>query len=256
MNDNVWGHDLLLRWSPNLRFFDSRVPLLKDLADVVELQHLQLADSSAHFHVSDDMSVELSPAGMTVAHAVGRLEDDFIAICDVIDRHLSPSLVGASASTQHLLPLEWDYETATATSTRAWLQVTLPEGGAVQDCAVLLDGTFSLGHFQVEYGVLSAREVPARLHRNAGRRGAGGTRPANLAERLMADEVRPLPDVAVFADFGAWAQVPAGTGRGITSWTQTFLETSVGYASRLVDALRATVLTGHHDGTARQEVAT
>jgi len=120
-----------------------------------------------------------------------------LALVEAAIRLIEPNRFrGVHASLQFVVPLEGTYDEVRQSSGRRVLGELAEEEG-VTDWALLLDCDQARFMRQVEFGIVSAVEIPPRLARSSGRMGGGRT--AAVPEAYWAR--RPeLPPVALFID--------------------------------------------------------
>jgi hypothetical protein len=196
----IWTQRVEITWRQNLAFFERRYSVLRELEDEGLLRRFQENDRS-------EISVRVGSAHQTLTFgddglvvAALKPESDLQVlraavqvVCDALDPRLSgyPEL-----AFQSLTPLVGAYDEVRKAAAEALLG-----GGAVGrvgDFAVVLDGDLDepLDDYHLEFGIVEATEVPARLSRRVGFSSSGNSfaPPPGL---WQSDQ---LPAVALFCD--------------------------------------------------------
>jgi hypothetical protein len=188
-----------MRWRPELRFYEQRVTILRELEDRGRLRAFQIHEDQVDAQLLDvDHQLSVRQDGFTLKlfrpDADTNLAWDAVALAVGLVRPAHPRVI--TASYQHIVELTTTFEEAVARGYDRMFDVRKIGTVELVDWAFLADFR-SWGEppasGQIEFGVVHAEEVPERLARLAGRiRGSGD--PANVWE------VDKFPMVALFSD--------------------------------------------------------
>jgi hypothetical protein len=196
----AWTQTLSFGWRPQLRFYEERIPVLRDFEDAEVLKAFAVNPDSIGARVldaghqitvrQDGLSVDLFGQTADVAEmqelltqAVSRIEPDVF--------------VGLSVRFAHIVSLSTTFEEAVARSIAPLLPASGDNRVSCTDHAILLDlRAPSQVTAQIEYGILRS-SVEARF-----RLGGTGTRvaPVSPAVREQTWETAKFPEVSLFAD--------------------------------------------------------
>jgi len=194
----LWTQSILLRWRPELRFFEERISILRALEDRGYLRAFHVGETEVGARLIDadhEITVRHDSLSLQIR---GQGADSTVmwdAAALALSR-ISPAAVSSlSATMQHISPLDVDFQVAIDRGYER-LFVGLPRGGMKLDDWAWLSNVFidkPSGNGSVEVGIVQAREIPARLERMIGRaRGERGSG-KNWGEV-------DLPKVALFCD--------------------------------------------------------
>jgi hypothetical protein len=149
----------------------------------------------------------------------------------VLDTIRPEQVLGLDGWWQFVVPLEGDYDKLRTSS----FQELVSEGArgiGVEDWAWLLDLDGGEGvKGQLEVGLVSRKEIPARLERAVGR-SEGSFRP-----ELAPAEREDLPAVAMFADVGWWFDASGMLADGLIDRINEFWSDRLAASSRILDDL-------------------
>lgn len=210
-----WTQVLELSWAPELRFYEQRILLLRELEASQDLAQFRVLDHRVEARLGDLEALEIGPTGatFTLVGPEARLEVVRDALSLTL-KSLDPSnvLVGLIAL-QFLTPLSADYEDARRRSTAHVVGPVLE--GAV-DYALLVDG-FSReinARFQVELGVIAPQEAPTRIARSMGRLDVGGRGAYRELLPPSALDRDDYPPAAFFSDWNWGVRAAPGVDGG------------------------------------------
>lgn len=200
----VWTQSALLRWAPELRFYEHRAAILRDMKDAGLLTAFRIGDDEAGAQIGDGQhEVEFSHRHLEVmiGSREGDIDDLLKAVTIVLDQLRPESPARASFTFQHVASLAVDYDEARRSALSSLFGS--PDLGPVvlSDFANLVDVVSAdpAATATVEYGIVSRDELPTRLSREYGRAMAPTRRRMPRAAR----DPSKLPAVAFFME-AAW----------------------------------------------------
>jgi len=172
-----WTQNIRITWRPELRFYERRIDLLRELEDLGHLRAFRVTDTGVEARLFDSMHILAVRSNGVMLRFLGPEESHTADAWDTLTRAIAAmepqSIIEMSAAYQHLAPLTMTFEEALAQSYKTFL--TQPGGELVLgDWAMLVD-VDKVGDVpangQIEFGIVRAREVPDRLSHRAGRPG-------------------------------------------------------------------------------------
>ncbi len=188
-----------LRWRPELRFYEQRTAILRELEDIGVLRAFRFSEASVDARLPDWRWMSVTESGLTlnILTESNDEEEDWRLVETVISKLAPLRYSHARVSYQHVADLPLPFEQALARSYKELLRPLDTPEVAVTDWAVLADLRTSGPHQatgRVEYGIVGKEEVPLRLAKLGGRdpgMGHLGSRDWDMAE---------FKDVSLFAD--------------------------------------------------------
>lgn len=200
---SVWSHRLNISWLPSLAFYERQVEFLRGLEDGGHLSAFRVESSFVSAYLGPTDHLQVGPAGASV-WLIGREVDvarSQVALGQALHLLGVKSILLEFVAFQVLSSIADDYDTARRNMGSSWFGRTLGNEHGVVDFAVLLDGESPTtgSTYQVEFGVVSASEVSARLARKIGRIGTSLPEPPRTQHPLTITD--PVPEVAMFSDW-------------------------------------------------------
>jgi len=227
-----------LRWRPNLRYYDHRISILRDLETSGLLEGFRVGEESVDAQLPDWRWMSVTPSGLTV-NILAELDDQsdlwsrVAAMCDVLaPLHFSH----ARASYQHVLELPFAFEDAVARGQAHLFRDLSTPDIALDDFALLTDLKAPgppPAEGAIEFGIVRSDEVPQRLGRLVGR--GPGMLHMGQRERLPGE----FKDVSLYADSDLTCLAAEGREETFLEDAARFWATSRGEMSRLVDGFRS-----------------
>jgi hypothetical protein len=229
-----WTQSVSLHWRPELRFYEERIRILRELEDKRELRAFRVAEGSIDARIRDDdhlLSVHQSGLSIQLLRPNADIDRAWAALTTVVETIRPASLRRTTVAFQYVSELKVDMPTAISNSIDHLFSVPTVEGVSYRDWAVLMDITRSDGsEGQMEFGIVEDHEVPARLSRHVGRINVSG---GNVApDHWKEDE---FPAVAVFADSYLQSQIP--TMEGALIHVREFMDTARRDAGKVVESI-------------------
>jgi len=227
----AWTQTLGMRWRPLLKFYENRIPILREFEDGGSMRAFAVGENHVAARLLDAEHVlTIRQDGLTVELFGQDADVDTVcAFADTACKRLGPvELRGADTRFQHVVPIDAPFEDAVRAAIRHF---RLPPVGGMgfSDWSFLADvGVEGEGTGQIEFGIIRAHEARSRLD-GAGRIGA-----RTPPERRW--ETTKFPDVAMFADC-MWT----APKESLPNDVQAFWKASRERVSELVDALYATI---------------
>jgi hypothetical protein len=198
-------------WPPQLKFFEARLKTMSRLDHEFGLAGFRIQEDRIEALVRNVGEVTVGPDRLRIAVMSPAYDIDRFNECIRIALEpFEPDNCVTFLRFQTLQAFDVEYAPAQAKAIDGWL--TRVPGVVPGDAAVLFDALDieSEMPFQVEYGVVSRAEIPARLRRSVGR-----TRtPEDKQQTGLDVDTADLPAVATFADF-RWSN--SLSGKGLTS---------------------------------------
>ncbi len=205
----LWTQAVRVQWRPELRFFEERTQLLRELADLDLLRAFQWRDQTIGARLGHYEVIEVGSTGALISLTSPKASPDRLhqALKVTLRRVDAKDVTAGYTTLQYLLPLTTDGRTVQRASAEVFVPEVAPEGRGM-DWAMLLDGSsVALGTaFQVEYGVLRNDEMAYRLSGRAARQ------PAAVDTQGHAIDFDDLPDSAAFFDWRWLFQERLGDG--------------------------------------------
>lgn len=235
-----WTQSLHLYWRPELRFYEKRIAILKQLEDQGILRAFRVEEGFVDaqlFRSRDRLTVKKDGLDLQLfspdADPERATEALNIALSEV--GPTTPRV--ASATFQYIVEIDLDFAEAVSRGHGRVLG-DLPGRLNFGDWAVLSDITLDEPSCTgtVEFGIIQANEAPRRLARLAGR--AGESRGQSL-QRWEAEE---FPDVAIFCD-GTLNGTLEGKAETLASSAAEFWDAARSAQGDLTEGLRAILLT-------------
>jgi hypothetical protein len=195
-----WTQNIRITWRPELRFYERRIDLLRELEDLGHLRAFRVTDTGVEARLFDSMHILAVRSNGVMLRFLGPEESHTADAWDTLTRAIAAmepqSIIEMSAAYQHLAPLTMTFEEALAQSYKTFL--TQPGGELVLgDWAMLVD-VDKVGDVpangQIEFGIVRAREVPDRLSHRAGRLGE------ETAASEQSWEGRTFAETSLFAE--------------------------------------------------------
>jgi hypothetical protein len=196
-----WTQLVELSWRPELRFFEQRTTLLRELEKASLLTAFQWHEQQIAARIGPYESVTIRVSGITLRLTSPRVGPSRLqqALTMALEQLEPESVTLNRIAVQCLVPIQGDpIEAQRASAVRQVSMQGLTPGVDPLDWAMILDAKCDDLDvaFQVEYGVLRPDEMPARLNRFVGRM-AEAAAPASPADMMELIGGRHAPDVDV-----------------------------------------------------------
>lgn len=236
MAEAPWSTALQLNWRSTLRFFERRYEIMREVEDRFGVAAYRHDGDLVAAQLAGGLGlVELEPDGLHVRRT--SRDGDVSALREVVALALTslelPAIRHGRAWFKYVRPLDSDLATAVASSMSSVLGEWRVEAG-VTDFALLYDGVWRDRDYQLEFGISTGDQIPARL---AGVISRTGHRFAG-----MYPDLGPLPDANLFVDI-SWPVedlTPVQTGsyrEGIEGFFSQALQSS----GEIVDLVAQTI---------------
>lgn len=211
----TWVQAVALEWRPELRFFETRSEILRELEREDSLEQFGWGVDRVNVKVADYLALSLGVNGAfawilspkeeagrlhrAVDVALGMLEPRDVVFAHARFRHLAEIKTPASQAQQ---------QTSSVVLGHSWTDAR------PTDFALLLDGASSRveSRFQVEFGVVSAEEIRFRFSHAASRLGP--------LEPPFEPDLDDVPESAVFLDWIWPGRVEVGREAVASRWTE------------------------------------
>lgn len=217
MIPSAWNQTLTVTWRPRLAFFENRLALLKSFEEEGAVYAFRFEPGVIGVRLHDN-NLELTLTSTSLTMRASTLRADMARLQEAGRRAFTAvapdSVTATRLDLQHVGPLHQDYDAARRDSARAWFGSWVDRTKVV-DHALLVDGESrsSRATYTMEFGVVSASELPSRLDRAVGRVSTSGQvgdpsayhPPSRAAVNWGALD---LPAVAVFVD-STWRSIEA-----------------------------------------------
>ncbi len=197
MMPQPWTQTVRLRWRPELRFFEQRTTLMRQLEDDGILPAFIWQTDWVAIRIGEFEALEVGVTGLTARLMSPRpATTNLERAVEVALKLFKPRDVFLSDIwLQYFLPVQGEAQQAQARTAEALVHEF--QGARATDWALLIDGfsdRMTCG-FQVEYGVVGADEVPMRLQRVS--------RPLSnpLEGPDLPPDLREAPTTALFLDW-------------------------------------------------------
>jgi len=239
---DLWTQSLSLRWRPELRFYEQRVAILRSFEEEGYLRAFRVQENyidAKLFGSRDSLSVRqngldlhLGRPGSDADRVFGAVEIGLAAVAPSQPRTFS-------AGFQHVAPLNMKFEDAVR---GAFGRLGTAGGIEVDDGALLADISLNDGlSAQIEYGIVRAAEIPARLSRTVGRIQHESAAPYDLPEPDEFAEVSLFSDLMVRRD-------DVGPVETLRDEVQSFWQTARTEADKLVSTLEKALVGDDREG--------
>ncbi len=201
---SIWTQTLDIAWRPELRFYEHGASVLREIQEDSSLSAFRLSDDEAGAQLGDEYhEIDFSARGLTASLLRPDADMDRVLMgMSIVLKRLQPSRFEApSIRFMHVRALAKGYDEARQEAIRSLFGSVEFGPAVVGDFANLLDGvtTEPPGSIHVEYGIVSADELPMRL---TGLLGQVSPRLPRAAERSvpLPRDAEDFPAVALFAD--------------------------------------------------------
>ncbi len=197
-----WTQTIKLSWRPELRFYEERIGILRELQDRGLLQAFRVGDNHVDARLQNpryQLSVRESGLTMHLLAPDAEPDEAWNVLAPALDL-IRPSRPREMATTYaHVAALDQSFDEAVARG-YSGLFGSLDAGGArFDDWALLadvyLDSISANG--LIEFGIVRTHEIEARLTRRAGRTTSGDPYPP-ISPTVM--QGLKIPKVALFSD--------------------------------------------------------
>ena len=169
-----WALSLRINWQAELRYYADRIAMLQDLRDKGSVVSWNVSEDSIGARLGDrshELSIEADGLSLAISTREARFEQVNEALA-VVGAWLRPQVRSAVAYVGYVEALSMGYEEARASVGRELLG-SLHKDLRLTDFALLFDGKGGEGaerlHYQCEFGVVAADDVPKRLSGQVGR---------------------------------------------------------------------------------------
>lgn len=239
-----WTQGLSISWRPELSFYEKRVDLLKAFEEQGVLKAFRVEESSVEaqlFSSRDRLTVKQNGLDLRLLALDAEQSRALEALDIALDSIRPRSPWSLSYSSQYLIGLDLEFEKAIELAYGRLLgDLNGSAGGCFDDWAVLIDLKFDdfPSNGQVEFGLITANEAPARLSRNAGRMGGVSGRSDQAPWRDA-----EFPAVAFFADGRAEQSLQQFPEGGLAATARDFWNASGARLGELVEGLHSKLTT-------------
>jgi hypothetical protein len=239
-----WTQGLSISWRPELSFYEKRVDLLKAFEEQGVLKAFRVEESSVDaqlFGSRDRLTVKQNGLDLRLLALDAEQGRALEALDIALDSIRPRSPWRLSYSSQYVMGLDLDFEKAVQLAYGRLLgDLNGSADGSFGDWAVLID--LNLGDFpstgQIEFGLITADEAPARLSRNAGRMGGASGRSDQEPWRNT-----EFPAVALFADGRGEQMLQQFPEGGLAATARDFWNASGTRMGELVEGLHSKLTT-------------
>lgn len=214
---NPMQQSLVVGWPDELRFFERRFAIMRQLVDAGIGTGWTVAENHLTMELTRDRNLELSETGLGLTLIGQDSADAFDEVLHVVLPALEPSaMTNLHTWFQHLLPLTADYDEARTSVATRLFGASWPR--EIADWALLVDGPAPAikAKYQIEYGIVQRSEIVDRLARRAGRIAGPRVRTMPPAD---------LPAVALFADSN-WAPTGSFDASSLADAVTSFVHAS------------------------------
>ncbi len=199
-----WTQRIEVNWRPELRFYETRIGILRQLENQGILQAFRVRDHAIDgrlFGGDHVLTIKQNGISLQLLRPQAEAAAGWDAVALAVEQINPTQATSITLSLQYVVGLEGDFPTLVARGQEQLLSVPLAGDVAGQDWALLLDlklegETESNG--QVEFGITANAELPSRLARLVGK----------MAERTDIDpehwKPAEFPSVSLFVD-SKWA---------------------------------------------------
>lgn len=226
-----------LRWRPELRFYEQRVPILRGLEGESLLEGFKMGEDAIAAQLSGLRWLSIWASGLTL-NVLTEREDvsDLWPVVEEVCAALAPlQLSHARVSYQHMLELPFTLDEAIARGQGRLFHGLSTSEIVLGDWALLSD-IYAAGppasQGMIEFGIVNREEAPRRLQRMVGR----GPGMLHIGEREWEPEA--FKDVSLYADSDLTCPATEGQGGSFLEEAEQFWTTSRGQMTRLVEGLR------------------
>jgi len=196
-----WTQGIEVAWRPELRYYEARIAILRDLEDAGDLAAFMVRDDAVYARLFDgdvELSVRQNGLNLALHQPTGDFEESWKVASAVLGRIKPSEPLGVTVRFQHVETVEMEFREAIEASSRALLIPSYVGVARLKDWAMLMDVEVVEGvDTTLEFGIVRAAELPARLARMLGR----------ISHEHRAAQSTWLgiefPDVALFID-SAW----------------------------------------------------
>jgi hypothetical protein len=221
-----------------LRFYEERIPLLRQLEEEGLLQGFRVKDEAAEGQLTDWRWLSIWPTGITL-NVLDDLADlaPSWALIETICNGLGPlHFSHARVSYQYVAPLPLSFEEAVARGQNRLHRNLSTAEVSVGDWALLAD-IATIGPpaatGQIEFGIVTRSELQMRLQR------AGGRSPGLPHMGTRDWPLDRFKDVSLFADSDLTSSAADGEEESFLPVAATFWSASRAQMTRLVEELSA-----------------
>ena len=226
-----------LRWRPVVRYYEYRIPILRQLEEDGRLEAFRVSEDSAEAALPNWRWLSIIPSGLTL-NILGEGDDtsevwaNVRAVCEVMaPLHFSHARV----SYQHVAPLPMPFEEAVSRGHARLYRDLRTTEVALDDWALLSNLSLAgppaaIG--QIEFGIVQPHELQGRLMRQVGR----GPGMLHLGQRDW--PLEGFKDVSLYADSDLTSHADPERPEAFLEDAARFWEASRTEMSRLVEGFR------------------
>lgn len=223
-----------LRWRPELRFYEQRIRILRDLETAGLLQGFRVSEETVDAQLPGWRWLTVWQSGLTldVLSDTVDTQASWQTIQDAIELIAPLQYSHARVSYQHVAPLSATFEEAVSLSYEHLYRNLSTDEVAVGDWALLADiatPASPAATGKVELGIVRRDELPLRLNR------LGGRSPG--MQHIGQRDWQPgeFKAISLFADSDLVCQAPAGQEEAFLEEACAFWDASRSRMSKLVE---------------------
>lgn len=238
-----------LRWLPELRFYEERVPILRRLQESGLLQAFRVSEETIDAELPNWCWLSVAQSGLTLnlLDATDDTSDAWEIVKSIVDKIGPLSYTHARVSYQHIVELPFEsFEAAVASGHASLFQSLGTTEAILGDWALLSDVVVigpPAGGGHIEFGIVRDNEIDFRLKRVGGR----GPGMQHLGQREW--EQSAFKQVSLFADSNLTSPVVPGHEKAFLEDAGEFWRASRNQMSRLVSELSSKLIDNHNGGT-------
>lgn len=223
-----------LRWRPELRFYEQRIPILRQLEDQGILEAFRVGDDYIDARLlgaPHELSVRQDGITLDLLSPTDKIEEAWSVVRLAVEAIEPTRFIRARASYQHIVELPLEFDEAIARGHVRLYRSLGTQEVRFGDWAFLGDIEAAgppVSKGSMEFGIVRRHEVPSRLERQAGR-GPGLSR-----SRSTSWTSETFKDVSLFADTNLIFAVDGDQKEAFMDEAYAFWEASRTQVCRLV----------------------
>jgi hypothetical protein len=237
-----------LRWRPELRFYEQRIKILRDLEEQDLLQAFRVTEETVDAELPNWCWLSIAQSGLTLDWLT-ETDDTSTAwtlVQDIVGKIKPRQFSHARTSYQHVIGLPLSFDEALARSREQLYSAWGTEEVTLTDWALLADLEAAgppPSKGQVEFGITRSDELPARLNR-VSRRGPGMMQTSHR-------EWKPeeFKDVSLYADSDFNCPATEGDLDAFLERAEAFWDSSRSQIGRFLAELGTKLASDDHERT-------